>query len=82
MFDKMAISVLTAFYAMKAKYDKYTKNESGMETIETVILIAIAVVIAGVVMNLLIKGGDGQKGLIQWIFEDVIIAKLKELFGV
>lgn len=68
---------------LKAKLElmKLEQEEDGLETIETVILIGIAVVIAVILLNLLTGSNhDGKDGLIHTIF-DSIEDKIKELFG-
>ena len=82
MFDKFAVSCLTTYYKAKAKFEKLGKSEDGMETIETVILIAIAVIVAGFIINFLTKGkfGNSDKGLVGYIFERVGEA-IKDMFG-
>ena len=82
MIDKFAISCMTTYYKAKAKFDKLTKSEDGMETIETVILIAIAVIVASFIINFLTKGkfGDSDQGLVGYIFEKVGAA-IKDMFG-
>ena len=81
MFDKMAVSMLTAYYKAKAKFMSLTSEEDGMETIEAVILIAIAVIIAGVLVEFLTKGQfEGvEGGLVGYIFHQ-IGEKIKALF--
>ena len=56
MFDKFAISCFSTYYKAKAKFEKLCKAEDGMETLETIILIAIAVIVAGFIINFLTKG--------------------------
>lgn len=76
MFDKMALAVFGAYYKAKAKLVSLSKEEDGMETIETVILIAIAVIIAGVLLNFL-TGEDGKGGIISQIFKKITDAVTK-----
>lgn len=83
MLDKMAIAVFSAYFRVKAKFESLKDEEDGMETIEAVILIAIAVIIAGFLVNFLTKKdwGDGQEhGLIGYIF-NMLVEKLKEILG-
>ena len=79
MLDKMAFAVYSSYLKAKAKLMKLGQEEDGMETLETVILIAVAVVVAGVIVNILTKGSDG-KGLIGNIF-DTILEKINNLFN-
>ena len=75
MIDKFAVSCMTTYYKAKGKITKLCKAEDGMETIETVILIAIAVIVAGFVVNFLTRGQFGEEGnnqgLIGYIFRRV-----------
>ena len=84
MIDKFAVSCMTTYYKAKAKVEKLCKAEDGMETIETVILIAIAVIIAGFVINFLTRGQFGEEGneqgLIGYIFTLVGNA-IRGMFG-
>jgi len=75
MFDKFAISCFSTYYKAKAKFEKLCKAEDGMETLETIILIAIAVIVAGFIINFLTKGKFGgaksDQGLIGYMFEKI-----------
>ena len=73
MFDKFAITCISTYAKAKAKVEKLCKAEDGMETIETVILIAIAVIVAGFIINFLTRGqfGDSDQGLVGYIFSRV-----------
>ncbi len=80
MFDKFAVSCFTTYYkakaSAKAKIEKLTSGEDGMETLETIIIVAIAVVVAGFIINFLTKGkfDDGQnndQGLIGYLFQKI-----------
>ena len=81
MIDKFTISCMTTYYKAKAKLDKLSKAEDGMETLETIILIAIAVIVASFIINFLTKGKfDGSdKGLIGYMF-DKIGESIKAIF--
>lgn len=79
MLDKMAIAVFSAYFRLKAKVESMKEEEDGMQTIEAVILIAIAVIIAGIVVNMLTKkdwGSGEETGLIGYIFW-----KIKNMLG-
>lgn len=67
MFEKMTLATMTTYYKAKAKLAKLRSDESGMETIETVLLIAVAVVVALVILNAL-TGGDSGQGIVQRFF--------------
>ncbi|MBQ9907027.1 MAG: hypothetical protein IJM46_09680 [Oscillospiraceae bacterium] len=74
MIDKFAVSCISTCYKVKAKLDKLCKAEDGMETVESVMLIAIAVIIAGFIINFLTKGnfgGSSNQGLIGYMFEEI-----------
>ena len=73
MFDKFAVSCITTYYKTKAKIEKIGKGEDGMETLETIILIGIAVILAGFIINFLTKGKfEGtDNGLIGYMFEKI-----------
>lgn len=77
MIDKAAVTVLAAYYSMKAKVQKLMSDEDGMETVQAVILIVVAVAVALVLLEVLTKNGDSGHGLIGDLVE-----KVKEkLFG-
>ncbi len=59
MLDKMALSLYRAYWSAKLRLMKLGQEEDGMETLETVILIAVAVVIAGAVVGILDNNGNG-----------------------
>ena len=75
MIDKFAVSCMTTYYKAKAKLTKLSKAEDGMETLETIILIAIAVIVAGFIINFLTRGhfGDPEnnQGLIGFMFSQI-----------
>lgn len=82
MLDKMAFAVYSSYLKAKAKLMKLGQEEDGMETLETVILIAIAVVVAGIIINVLTKGhiGNSDQGLIGYMFQ-TIKEKLENVFN-
>lgn len=60
----------------KNKFEEIMESEDGMEIIEVVILVAVALLIIGLVVNFLTKDGfemsDGTKGgLVQYIFDKI-----------
>ena len=72
MIDKAAVTVLAAYYTMKAKVQKLMSDEDGMETVQAIILIVVAVAIAAVLLTLILgKDHDGNGGLIADIFKDI-----------
>lgn len=81
MLDKMTLAVFVAYWKVRNKVDELKNNEDGMETIEAVILVAIAVIIALALVTLLTKDNPtfGSGGLIGYIFTKVK-DKIEELF--
>lgn len=87
MFDKFAVSCFTTYYkakaSAKAKIEKLTSGEDGMETLETIIIVAIAVVVAGFIINFLTRGkfgdSDSNQGLVGYMF-DKIGAAITDIF--
>ncbi|MCQ2408761.1 MAG: hypothetical protein MJ065_09595 [Oscillospiraceae bacterium] len=71
MIDKAAVTVLAAYYTMKAKVQKLMSDEDGMETVQAVILIVVAVAVALVLLEILTKGGDSDHGLIGDLVEKI-----------
>lgn len=86
MIDKVLNKVCRAYLKARNKFMELANEESGMETVEVVILIAIAAAIAVAILNILTKDafpapdGSGDKtGLLGWLFGS-IAEKLKALF--
>ena len=79
MIDKVLNKVCRAYLKARNKFMELANEENGMETIEVVILVAIAVVIGAFVANAL-TGGNGKKGIIDKLFE-MIMSKLSGLLG-
>lgn len=77
MLEKAMFAVYSAYWNAKLKLMKLANEEDGMQTIEAVILIAIAVIVAAFIVNAL-TGDDNGKGLIDRIF-DAIVEKLKDM---
>lgn len=76
MFDKMAIALCCGYLKAKSKIKEVLESEDGMETLEAVIMIAVAVILVGFIINFLTKDGfetaDGQSvGLIQYLFDKI-----------
>ncbi len=67
MLDKVLNKVCRAFLKARNKFMELANEESGMETVEVVILVAIAVVVAGVILDFL----QGDKGFINTIFTKI-----------
>lgn len=88
MFDKAGIAVCRTYLRAKAKFEKMLKAEDGMETMEAIIMIVVAVILVGFIVNFLTKSGfddpanPGKKvGLVQYIFGNISV-KLKDTFSV
>ena len=88
MFDKAGIAVCRTYLRAKAKFEKMLKAEDGMETMEAIIMIVVAVILVGFIVNFLTKSGfddptkPGNKvGLVQYIFGNISV-KLKDTFSV
>lgn len=71
MVQKVENAVLRAFLKSRMELLKLQQEEDGMETLEVVILVAVAVVIAAFIIQLLKgNGGDGD-GLLGRIFDKI-----------
>lgn len=81
MINKMMLAVFSAYWKVMFKLDELKNKEDGMETIEAVILVAIAVIIALAIITLLTRNNPtfGEGGLIGYIFNSVK-EKIDELF--
>ncbi len=84
MLDRISVALYCAYSNVKIKFMKLAKEESG-SMMETVILILIAVILAGLIINFLTKDGfelsDGSTGgLLQFLF-DKIKTSINELFA-
>ena len=76
MENKFSMSIYRGYLNCKRKIDNLGKEESGMETIETVILIVVAVIIVGLIVNFLTKSGfqtsTGEDcGLVGYLFDKI-----------
>lgn len=72
MLDKAMFAVYMAYWNARTKLMKLANEEDGMETLETVILIAVAVIIAGIVIVFLLgEDKDGKGGIISIIFDKI-----------
>ena len=70
-----------AMYNMINKIQKTMRSEDGMETLETVILVAVAVIVAGAIIVVVAGAGhDGNGGVIGNLFDNFTGA-ITNLFG-
>lgn len=72
MLDKIAFSLYSGYFKAKLKVKKILEAEDG-SVVETVIMIAVAVILAGALINLLTNEGftienDEDVGLIEYLF--------------
>ncbi len=77
--EKMILALHKGYCKAKLRMMQLAKEEDGMETLETVILIAVAVLVAGVIVTFLV-GGNGEDGFVQELFNS-IKQKINETFG-
>lgn len=78
MMDKIADTLVLAMLMARMKLNRFKDDESGMETLEVVILIAIAVVIAGVIIAIVGNKDDGFLSRIFKSLEDAITGIFKK----
>lgn len=64
------------YISAKIKVEDFMKKEDGMETLETIILVVVAVAVAALIISAL----QGENGLIPKLFK-MIQDKLETLFG-
>ncbi len=75
---KAMLAIQKKYWSAKNKLNELKNDESGMETLEVVILIVIAVIVAMLVLNFL-TGSDGNGGIVSQLFQG-IADRLKALF--
>ncbi len=89
MLDRIGFAGYRAYLKAQKKINDLKNREDGMETLETIILVAVAVVVAILIVNVLTKNGftrtgaNGQPetcGLVAWIF-DQVKTKISEIIG-
>ena len=72
MLEKLERGYIRLRLGMKKRFEEFKSDERGMATVEMVILIVVAVLIIGVVVNFLTRNGfetpEGNKGLIGYLF--------------
>ena len=71
MLDKVMFSLYRAYFNAKVKLMSLANEEDGMQTVEAIVLIVVAIVIAGGIIEVLTKGGDGGHGIIGELFESI-----------
>lgn len=59
--NKVQRTMLSAYLAMKNKFDNFMKQEDGMETVQAIILVVVGIVIVGALIAIV---GDENSGLI------------------
>ena len=80
--QKVQNKMIQAYLKARAEMLRLENEEDGLETVETVILVGVAVILAVIVFNVL-TGGDtekGEGGLIGDLF-DKIQQKINTIFG-
>ena len=77
---KAMLALQKTYWNAKNKINTLKNEESGMETLEVVILIVIAVILAVLVLNFL-TGSDGNGGIVKQLFDE-IADKLSNLFNI
>lgn len=81
MLNRIRLAIIRSYIDAKMKMDRLCKEEDGMETLETVILIVVAVVVAGLLINILTKSfGENQQGFIGYLFS-LIQEQVEALFS-
>lgn len=78
--DKINTFFLAKYLQLKNKADRFMEEEDGT-VVETVILIALAVILAGILLTVLAGDGKDGKGGIIGEIKDNISSKLSDLFG-
>ena len=68
MLEKLELAAIR----LKNRLEKFKSDERGMATVEMVILIVVAVILIGFIVNFLTRNGFGPNndmGLIQYLFD-------------
>lgn len=71
MLDKVMFSLYRAYFNAKVKLMSLANEEDGMQTVEAIILVVVAIVVAGAIINVL-TGKDGQPGIISQLFTNIM----------
>ena len=70
--QKVQDKMIQAYLKARAEMLALENEEDGLETVETVILVAVAVIIAGLLVNILTKNfGGNDQGLIGYFFKKI-----------
>ena len=79
--QKVQNALIQAYLKARMEMLRLENEEDGLETVETVILVAVAVVVAVCIYQALTGGTqDGSKGLVGSIFSG-IETKINQIFG-
>lgn len=81
MIDKISAFFYMMYLKADLAFKELESEEDGMETVQAIILVAVAVVVAGCIINVLTTGENGQPGLISKLFSS-IQQKFDEMLGV
>ena len=83
MLDRIEFAAYSAYLKAQRKFNELKNREDGMETLETIILVAVAIIVAVLIVNFLTRNGfehDGEEcGIIEYIFANVG-DKLEDIF--
>ena len=79
MLTKLCAKAYCGYWNAKNRIRQMMESEDGMETLEAVIMIAVAVILVGFIVNFLTKDGfttstGDSCGLIQYLFDKIKVA--------
>lgn len=81
MMEKAFASLYRTYLTAKFRMMRFMQEEEGNDMVNTIIIVAISVIIAGILVTVLLgQNKDGKGGIIGSIFE-TIKEKLKSIFG-
>jgi len=72
MLERLELAAIRFRLGMKNRLEKFKSDERGMATVEMVILIVVAVILIGFIVNFLTRNGFGPNkdmGLIEFLFD-------------
>jgi len=70
--QKIEKALVALFVKAQLELMKLEREEDGLETVETVILVAVAVIVAGLLINILTKNfGGNNQGVIGYFFDKI-----------